>query len=94
MKKWFARASAKKPEEWSIGADGGFRCRDRLYVPDEESLWKDILEEAHKSRLTIHPGGTKMYRDLKRNFWWEGMKREVAEYVSKCFTCQQVKAEY
>ena len=35
-----------------------------------------------------------MYRDLKRNFWWEGMKREVAEYVSKCLTCQQVKAEH
>ena len=32
MKKWFARASAKEPEEWSIGADGGFRCRDRLCV--------------------------------------------------------------
>ena len=78
MKKWFARASAKEPEEWSIGADGGFRCRDRLCVPDEESLRKDILEEAHKSRLTVHPGGTKRYRDLKRNFWWEGMKREVA----------------
>ena len=55
---------------------------------------KDILEEADKSKLTIHPGGTKMYKDLKRNFWWEGMKRDVAAHVSQCFTCQQVKAEH
>ena len=61
---------------------------------DVESLRKDILDEAHKSRLTVHPGGTKMYRDLKQNFWWEGMKREVAEYVSKCLICQQVKVEH
>ena len=65
-----------------------------LCVPDNDELRKDILDEAHKSRMTIHPGGTKMYKDLKRNFWWEGMKREVAEYVAKCFTCQQVKVEH
>ena len=35
-----------------------------------------------------------MYKDLKRNFWWEGMKKDVAVYVSKCLTCQQVKAEH
>ena len=35
-----------------------------------------------------------MYKDLKRHFWWEGMKREVAVHVSKCLTCQQVKAKH
>ena len=94
MKQWFDRASAKEPEEWSVGSDGGFRCSNRLCVPDVEDLRKDILDEAHKSRLTVHPGGTKMYKDLKRNFWWEGMKRHVAEHVSKFLTCQQVKTEY
>ena len=34
-----------------------------------------------------------MYRDMKRTFWWEGMKREVAEFVSRCVVCQMVKAE-
>ena len=63
-------------------------------MPDMEGLRKDILDEAHKSHLTVHPGGTKMYQDIKRSFWLKGMKREVAEYVSKYLTCQQVKAEH
>ncbi|CAH9138313.1 unnamed protein product [Cuscuta epithymum] len=42
----------------------------------------------------MHPGGTKMYRDLKESYWWSGMKRDIAEYVSRCLTCQQVKAEH
>ena len=94
FQQWFNKVAVKEPEEWSIGTDGALKCRDRLCVPDIDNLRKDILDEAHKSRLTVHPGGTKMYQDLKRNFWWEGMKREIAEYVSKCFTCQQVKADH
>ncbi|WP_251363027.1 integrase zinc binding domain-containing protein, partial [Escherichia coli] len=35
-----------------------------------------------------------MYQDLKTQFWWEGMKEDVAKWVSKCLTCQQVKAEH
>ena len=55
---------------------------------------KDILDEAYKSRMTVHPGGTKMYKDLKRIFYFEGMKREITTYVSHCLTCQQVKTEH
>jgi len=35
-----------------------------------------------------------MYQDLKRSFWWHGMKKDVAEYVAKCLTCQKAKAEH
>ncbi|KAD6453660.1 hypothetical protein E3N88_08366 [Mikania micrantha] len=52
------------------------------------------MEEAHKSRYSIHPGATKMYRDLRVNYWWPGMKRDIAKYVEKCLTCLQVKAEH
>ena len=53
-----------------------------------------MLGETHCSRFTVHPGGNKMYRDLKKKFCWDNMKREIAQYVSKCLTCQQVKAEH
>ncbi|RVW18327.1 Transposon Ty3-G Gag-Pol polyprotein [Vitis vinifera] len=53
-----------------------------------------VMKEAHHSRFTVHPGETKMYHDLRRQYWWQGMKRDIAQFVSKCLTCQQVKVEH
>jgi hypothetical protein len=50
--------------------------------------------EAHESAYSIHPGGNKIYHDLKATYWWYGMKRDVADYVALCDTCQWVKAEH
>jgi hypothetical protein len=55
---------------------------------------ESILREAHDSAYSIHPGSTKMYKDLKTRYWWNGMKRDVAEYVAQCDTYQRVKAEH
>ena len=66
----------------------------RLCVPDVIELKKEIMEEAHSSAYAMHPGSTKMYRTLKDHYWWRGMKREIAEFVSKCLTCQQIKIEH
>lgn len=41
----------------------------------------------------MHPGCTKMYKTLKKHYWWLGMKHEIAEFVAKCLICQQVKPE-
>jgi hypothetical protein len=32
--------------------------------------------------------------DLKEKYWWYGLKRDIAEYVALCDTCQRVKAEH
>lgn len=53
-----------------------------------------ILEERHKSHLSLHPGMTKMYHDLKELFWWLSMKRDITQYVVACLTCQKAKVEY
>ena len=57
-------------------------------------LRKKILDEAHLSKYSIHPGSNKMYRGLRAKFWWTRMKREVARYVAECDTCQRVKADH
>ena len=48
---------------------------DRLVVPKDRELRNQILDEAHSSKLSIHPGSSKMYQDLKTHFWWTKMKR-------------------
>ena len=50
--------------------------------------------EAHHTRYSVHPGSTKMYRNLRDRFWWNNMKREIASHVSSCLTCQRVKFEH
>jgi hypothetical protein len=68
--------------------------KDRLCVPDIKSIRELILKEAHETAYSIHPGSEKMYQDLKKRFWWYGMKREIAEYVAVCDSCQRIKAEH
>src|SRR5438128_4761764 len=68
--------------------------KDRLVVPYNLELRKQILDEAHLSRYTIHLGSSKMYQDLKQRFWWTRMKREVAGYIAECDVCQRVKADH
>jgi hypothetical protein len=75
-------------------AEGTLWLKDRLVVPKKEALKRKILDEAHALRYSIHLGSTKMYHDLRQQFWWTRMKRETARYVSECDTCRKVKANY
>ena len=54
--------------EVELCEDGTVRFRDRLYVLVEESVRRVVLQEAHGSRYSIHPGSTKMYHRLRRQF--------------------------
>ncbi|GJY78997.1 DNA helicase [Tanacetum coccineum] len=83
-----------KQDEFRLDDHEVLWCGDRLCVPNNTKIQKALLSEAHSSPVSIHPGSTKMYQDLKQNFWWSGMKKDVAEFVAKCLTCQQVKIEH
>jgi hypothetical protein len=67
---------------------------DRLVVPKNHELRKKLLDEAHLSKFSMHPGSNKMYHDLRILYWWTRMKREIAKYVSECDTYQRVKASH
>jgi hypothetical protein len=67
---------------------------DHLVVPKNHGLHKKIFDEAHTSKYSIHPGSTKMYHDLKAQFWWTRMKCETARYVAECDTCRRIKADH
>ncbi|KAH0641167.1 hypothetical protein KY285_037753 [Solanum tuberosum] len=89
-----ANIHKKKVLAFEQGGDGVLRYQGRLCVPMMDALQKRIMEEAHSSRYSIHPDSTKMYRDLRELYWWNGMKKGIAEFVAKCPNCQQVKVEH
>ena len=74
--------------------DGVLYFKGRFCVPNVPEFKATILEEAHHTKYTVHPGNTKMYHNLKARYWWNGMKREIAKYVSRCLVCQKVKAKH
>jgi hypothetical protein len=68
--------------------------KSRLVIPKNKDLKKKILDEAHLSKFSMHPGSTKMYHDLKPLYCWTRMKKEIAQYVSECDTFQRIKASH
>ncbi|XP_070039379.1 uncharacterized protein [Nicotiana tomentosiformis] len=93
LKEWIHK---HKTMAFSLGMDDGtLRYQGRLCVPNVGGLCERILTEAHTSRYSVHPGSTKMYHDLKEDYCWNNMKRNVADFVERCPNCQQTdgKAE-
>lgn len=90
----------KAPTEGLRGLDTQFENKDnemiyfvgRIWVPFFGGVRKLIMDEAHASIYSIHPGANKMYYDLRDLYWWPGMKKDITEYVSKCLNCIKVKA--
>ncbi|GJR62449.1 putative reverse transcriptase domain-containing protein [Tanacetum coccineum] len=96
------RRDLKAPTEWLRGLERHFEQRDdgeiyffdRIWIPLVGGVRKLIMDKAHTSRYSVHPGADKMYYDLRDLYWWPGMKRDIAEYVSRCLTCSKIKAEH
>jgi len=88
------KVQAGKKNDFQVSDEGVIFCGNRLCVPKIKELKKEILDEAHSSPYSVHLGSTKMYKDLRLHFWWPKMKYEVAKYVQKCLTYQQVKIEH
>ena len=79
---------------FSIDEQGVVRYKDRLVVSSNEELKRKILNEAHHSKLSIHPGSNKMYHDLRHLYWWSNMKQDITRHVTECDTCGRVKADH
>ncbi|GKC40186.1 putative nucleotidyltransferase, ribonuclease H [Tanacetum coccineum] len=75
-------------------SDGTLYYLDRIWVPLKGEVRTLIMDEAHKSKYSVHLGADKMYYDLRDRYWWPGMKKDIAKYVSKCLTCLKVKVEH
>ncbi|GKC04962.1 putative reverse transcriptase domain-containing protein [Tanacetum coccineum] len=90
----FARLQKGLDEMIEQRSDVTLYYLDRIWVPLKGEVRTLIMDEAHKSKYSMHPGDDKMYYDLRYMYWRPGMKKDIAEYVSKCLTCLKVKVEH
>jgi len=66
----------------------------RPVLPNQKHLKEQILNEAHESLFSIHPGSNKMYRDVRKRFWWKGLKLDITRFVAEGDVCCRVKAKH
>ncbi|XP_074305438.1 uncharacterized protein LOC141640604 [Silene latifolia] len=85
LEKSHAAVEEGMPSRFVVGIDGCLIFDGRWCVPDDKDLKRKIFIEAHSTPYFVHPGGDKLYKNLKKTFWWPRMKKEVAEFVSRCF---------
>jgi hypothetical protein len=81
-----------KYEGYSLEADRLFRYQGRMYIPESGDIRSIILNEVHRELYCAHSGVNKMYADMRKIFFWVGMKRDVVHFVAKCLECQKVKS--
>nr|GEU66441.1 putative reverse transcriptase domain-containing protein [Tanacetum cinerariifolium] len=63
-------------------------------IPTTQNEAYKVVNAPAEMLYSLHPGADKMYYDLRDMYWWPGMKKDIALYVSKCLTCSKVKAEH
>ncbi|GJR38491.1 putative reverse transcriptase domain-containing protein [Tanacetum coccineum] len=54
--------------------------KDKILVPLRGDVRTLIMDEAHKSKYSVHPGADKMYYDLRDRYWWSRMKKDIVVY--------------
>ena len=71
----------------SLTAEKGALEKKREYVTDEETK-ATILYEYHDSPVGGHRGMNKTFREIRKQYEWPNMKRDVEKYVRRCKSCQ------
>jgi hypothetical protein len=67
-----------KAADYRLDEQGTLWLKNYICVPWSQEISDSILKEAYDSRCSIHPGCTKMYKDLKVRFWCEKMREDIA----------------
>jgi len=73
-----------KYEGYQMIEEGLFTYKNRLYIRNCDDLKRFIMDELHKIPCTGHPGYQKMITATRKQFYWSGLKKDIAEYLAKC----------
>jgi hypothetical protein len=82
-----------KSENYKLRKDEILMHKNRIYVPNDQDLKIPILSEIHKAPYARHLGYQKTMIAIKNQYYWAGMKKEIAKYIARCIECQKVKDE-
>jgi hypothetical protein len=74
--------------------DGILLYRNKVYVPNSQELRNLILKEMHNVPYAGHPGYQKTIATVRGQYYWPGMKKDVADFIARCMECQKVKVEH
>jgi len=75
------------PDEW-IEKDGLLYYKNRLYIPENETLQTEIAQGCHNSLVAGHFGQEKTIEIVTRDFYWKGLADGIRDYVRSCDECQ------
>ncbi|XP_070017664.1 uncharacterized protein [Nicotiana sylvestris] len=81
----------KEKTPFEIIEDGVLKYRGQLCVPNIARLRRQVMGETQYSRYSVHTGATKMYHDIREVYWWDEMKKDIAEFVAQCPNCQRLR---
>nr|XP_043639115.1 uncharacterized protein LOC122610189 [Erigeron canadensis] len=80
--------------EFEVDDNGVRKFKSRVWIPAANGVREIIMQEAHRSKYSIHPGANKMYKNLKLDYWWPGMKREIFEQTDEISRFLPIRDDY
>jgi len=83
-----------KYQDYKLEEDGLLRHKSQVYVPDSGELRKLVMYEMHNVPYSGHPSYQKTVTAVRKEYFWSGMKKDVASYIARCMECQRVKVEH
>ena len=66
----------------------------RVYVPEDNRLKLDTLQDHHDAKTTGHLTKEKTLELIARDYYWPRMRKFVNEYVNTCKTCLHNKTSH
>ena len=84
----------KRYEGYKLEEDGLLTFKGRIYIPNVADLRRVVMDEIHQAPYSGHPGYQKTIATARKQYFWIGMKKDMAGYISRCMKFQQVKVEH
>ena len=84
----------KRYEGYKLEEDGLITYKDKIYIPNVAVFRRVVMDAIHQAPYYGHPRYQKTIATTRTQYFWAEMKKDIAEYISKCMKCQLVKVEH